>query len=59
MKAKDLSELLMEYPDFDVELKFSETDSSEYGYFIRVFKITGITDIGYSGKVIVLDGIEE
>jgi hypothetical protein len=59
MKAKELAEELLKYPDFEVELS--------YMTFIRDgihtpfpdvynYKIMGIADIGHSDKVIVLDG---
>lgn len=46
MKAKELAEVLMEHPDFEVELK---CDDFEIGC-IR------IDDIRYSGMVIMLGG---
>ena len=58
MKAKDLAEELLEHPDFDVE--FTCIVHNEHTSFpdYRHYKITGITDIGHSDKVIVLDGEE-
>ena len=56
--AKDLAELLLKNPDFDVQCVFVDTSkcsaehfASDY-YFVNV---CGIADIGYSDKVIVLD----
>lgn len=58
MKAKDLAELLMKNPDFDVEACFCDVSKVsfdhpyvEYNYF----PVEGISDIGYSDKVIILD----
>lgn len=55
MKAKDLAELLLEYPDFEVTTVFSERDNSEYGLTVRQFKACGIGDIGHSDKIIQID----
>lgn len=52
MKAKELAERLMEHPDFEVEFRWF--DCFEGG--CRTFTDIGIDDIGYSDKVIVLDG---
>ena len=59
MKAKDLAEELLKYPDFDVELIYSTfiRDGIHTPFpDIYTYKITGIADIGHSDKVIVLDG---
>lgn len=56
MKAKDLAALLLEDPDFDVQ--FSFTDGCSVFPNIRTFNVTGISDIGYSSKTIILDGEE-
>lgn len=53
MKAKELAKKLMEHPDFDVKF------SSSYGWGTRSFDNIVIGDIGYSSKLIVLDGDEE
>lgn len=53
MKAKDLAEALLEYPDFEV--KFFEF--IPYQTSID-YTITGIDDIGHSERVIVLGGVE-
>ena len=58
MKAKELAEKLMEYPEFEVEYRIFENDGSAYGMGLRVFKIIGIGDVGHSEKVIELDGDE-
>jgi len=58
MKAKDLAELLLKYPDFEVEGIFYDdsqcTIESSWGTY-HTFNINGIADIGHSSKVIVLD----
>jgi hypothetical protein len=59
MKAKELAEKLMENPEFEVDFGIFEPDGSDYGMGLRTFKITGIADIGYSDKVIKLDGAEK
>lgn len=58
MKAKELAQKLLEYPDFEVEFGLLEPDGSSYGICLRVFSV-GIDDIGYSSKVIKLGPIEE
>lgn len=49
MKAKELAEELLNYPDFDVELTYVvfERDGihTSFPYFYN-YKITGIADIG-------------
>jgi hypothetical protein len=55
MKAKELAELLMQYPDFEVTTTVSDPDNSEYGMNFRKFKAIGIGDIGHSSKVIQID----
>lgn len=52
MKAKELAERLMENPDFDVEFRWFDCFTGE----CRTFTDIGIDDIGYSDRVIVLDG---
>lgn len=58
MKAKELVKELMKHPDFDVEFSFSETDNSEYGIDVRIFKSLSVGDIGHADKIIKLNGIE-
>lgn len=53
MKAKELAEKILEYPDFDVEFGILEPDGSPYGIGLRTFSVM-IDDIGYSSKVIKL-----
>ncbi len=59
MKAKELAEELLKYPDFDVE--FSYMTFKRDGIHTPFpdtynYKITGVGDIGHSDKVIILDG---
>ena len=59
MKAKELAEELLKYPDFDVELFYMtfKRDGIHTPFpDIYNYKIKGIADIGYSDKVIILDG---
>jgi hypothetical protein len=58
MKAKELAELLLEHPDFDVRLILAtqavitpEKPWPEY----RNLSVSGIGDIGYSSRVILLE----
>ena len=58
MKAKELAELLLKNPDFDVKCVFCDTSkcSLDYLYPDYYFKnVTGVADVGHSEKVIVLD----
>lgn len=55
MKAKELAERLMEYPDFEV--LFSWFDFTD-GECLSFTDIT-IDDIGHSDKVVVLGGEKE
>ncbi len=60
MTAKELAEKLLENPDFEVRTCIDEQDIySAYGFTVRDFKVTGIGDIGYSDKVILLSVEEE
>ena len=55
MKAKELAELLLKNPDFDVRLIIPET-CPKCGFFdYTSYNITGIADIGYSERVIILN----
>lgn len=58
MKAKELAEKLLRYPDFDIRFSFMEKDNSEWGITLRSFEDVDITDIGHSDKLIVLGGKE-
>ena len=59
MTAKELAEKLLENPDFEVRICIGEQDDSVYGFTVRDFNVTGIGDIGYSDKVIILSAEEE
>jgi hypothetical protein len=59
MKAKRLAELLMENPDFEVDVPFSDPVKKGEWPNSRSLKVTGICDIGYSSKLIRLDAVEE
>ena len=61
MKAKELAEQLLKNPDFDIKFSFNEVEDfkvSNWGIDVREFNNIKIGDIGYSNKVIVLDGDE-
>lgn len=55
MKAKELAELLMENPDFEIDVAINDPDGSRWGTRMRTFDVMGICDIGYSDKLIRLD----
>ena len=55
MKAKELAELLLEHPDFDVKGLFVDYFSDSPYPKYHNLTICGIADIGYSDKKIVLD----
>ena len=62
MKAKELAEELLNYPDFDVELTYMvfERDGILTPFpDVYNYKITGIADIGHRDKVVVLTGESE
>lgn len=48
MKAKDLAKELLKHPEFEIEVC---TFNESYHWI----KVTGIADIGYSDKRIILD----
>ena len=55
MKAKDLAELLLKYPDFDVRLIIPEA-CPKCGFFdYTSYNVTGVADVGYGEKVIILN----
>lgn len=56
MKAKELAEELLKNPDFDVECSVWVYDENSRFPNISTLRIDGIADIGYSDKVIVLNG---
>lgn len=54
MKAKELAELLLSYPDFDVQFSRMETAlDSKYGVSLRKWDVK-LNDIGHSDKIIIL-----
>ena len=59
MTAKELAEMLLKYPDFEVKFSIFECDNSEYGASVRSWNIIDIGDVGHSSKIIQLEGREE
>ena len=58
MKAKELAELLLKNPDFDVQCVFADTSECSVDHLYPDYhfvSVCGIADIGYSSKVIVLE----
>lgn len=57
MKAKELAELLLQYPDFDVQVScLTGGCTLEHPYpEYTVYSVEGIEDIGHSNKVICLE----
>lgn len=58
MKAKDLAELLLQHPDFEVKCVICDTSKCSIEHIwpdYEFLNISGIADIGHSDKVIVLD----
>ena len=55
MKAKELAELLLEHPDFEVRGVFVDYFTSSQWPRYHNLKICGIADVGYSDKKIVLE----
>jgi len=60
MKVRELFEQLQGKEDFDLEFCFYDEQLATFeGTWglppLRTFKITSISDIGYSDKVVVLD----
>lgn len=58
MKAKELAEILMKNPDFEVDALYTEIYDDKFGYGAinyQTFEVVGITDVGYSEKVVTLD----
>ena len=57
MKAKELADELLKNPDFDVELIYMTYEHDDTTFpDVYKYNIKGIADIGYSDKVILLDG---
>ena len=58
MKVKELIDLLSEHPDFEVMCVFVDTSNCSYEHpwpEYHHFEVSGIADIGYSSKVILLE----
>ncbi len=51
MKAKELAELLLEHPEFEVHFNVFDEDGRMFKFYV----INGIGDISYSEQVIVLE----
>ena len=60
MKGKELAEIAKHYEDFDFQFVFSDKPKEGDRFLnVRVFKNLVVSDVGYSGKVVQLDGDEE
>ena len=60
MKAKDLAKLLLEYPEFEVETSINVIDNtSTFGLRTDWYIVDGITEIGHSDHILVLDIIDK
>lgn len=57
MKAKDLAEQLLQYPDFDVEFDIMTRPTTVDHPWAEIvsFKVCGIESIAYDYKVVVLE----
>lgn len=58
MKAKDLAELLLQYPEFEVQCIFCDTSKCTIDHPYPDYhsvNVCGIGDVGWSSKVVVLD----
>lgn len=58
MKAKELAELLLQNPEFEVQCVFADTSKCTIDHLYpdyHFLNVCGIGDIGWSEKVIVLD----
>lgn len=56
MKAKDLAKLLLEYPEFEVETSINIIDPTcTFGLHTNWYNVEGITEIGHSDHILVLD----
>lgn len=57
MKAKELAEELLKHPDFDVKFYyFGVNGFSNERPVLLCFRNVGVGDVGYSDKVITLNG---
>lgn len=54
MKAKELAEKLLEYPEFEVKAIHLH-QSIGWGLSIEKYNVNGLADVGYSDGVAVLD----
>ena len=55
MKAKELIEILNQYPDFEIEACYvSEPKQDKKFLNISTFKVESVGDVGHSSKVILL-----
>ena len=60
MKGEELAEIAKHYEDFDFQFVFSDEPKEGDRFLnVRVFKNLVVSDVGYSGKVVQLDGDEE
>ena len=59
MKGKELVDFITKNNLEDFDFTFSFTDRYNTFPNVRTFKITGVADIGYSDKVIDLEGEED
>ena len=59
MKAKELAELLLKNPDFEVETCLVYYDRHSWSSECKDFIIDGISDIGYSEQIIQLSSKEK
>lgn len=55
MKARELAELLLKNPDFEVRTTISYHNNTTWGISYASGNIIGIAGIGYSSSVILLD----
>lgn len=58
MKAKELADILLRHPDYDVKVSIVTVDDEATGFAAIDYKnydVTSLADVGYSDKVIVLD----
>lgn len=61
MKGKELIRLIEKYGFEDFDFQFCFTDTPEEGDTypnVRTFKMTGVSDVGHSDKVVDLEGEE-
>lgn len=60
MQAKELANELMKYPNFEVVVSTTKErttlNNDLWGIEVESWDITGVSDIGYSDRVILLEG---